>query len=254
MNLLNGKIIISTRPADADDTIAPVLKNEGAEFIDFPLIQIAETRKTRFKEKLLSKISIFDYVVFTSKNGVKYFFKYFENISKKNICEGITFISIGEKTSAEIRKYCNNTVITARGNTSDDFLDELKEIKIRDKKILLCLGTLAPDKIQKELSINNMVQRLNLYTTKAIQNLPENTIDIIKNRTYDVILFTSPSAIDNFVKIFKETGLDGHRIACIGNTTGQRAKWHNMQPVLISSKARGDIFAKELIEWLNINK
>ncbi len=251
MSALKGKTVITTRPAEMDDTISLLLENEGVEVISFPMIRILGTRKSPKKNKMLSTVHSFDYVVFTSKNGVKYFFSYLKKLPGiKTISENINFISIGEKTSAEIRKNCRNTILTAKGNTSDELLEELKDKNIHAKNILFCMGTLASNKLEKELSKNNHTKRVNLYKTQKIKDVSAKTIELIKNGMYNVILFTSPSAIDNFVEIFKGTDYSGYKIACIGETTGQRAKNYKIRPVLISSKAHGEIFANELKQWL----
>jgi len=82
------------------------LEELGAEIIEFPTIEIVPPENYAELDKAIDKIETYNWMIFTSSNGVEYFMKRF--IEKdKDIRElkGIKICAIGTKTEAEINKY-----------------------------------------------------------------------------------------------------------------------------------------------------
>ena len=78
--------------------------------------------------------NIYNYIIFTSKNGVKYFLK---NIST-SMNRDIRFICIGKKTAEALKKNKLNPDIVVRRNYSKFMCDEIKNMGIsKNKKLLL---------------------------------------------------------------------------------------------------------------------
>jgi uroporphyrinogen-III synthase len=253
MNSINGKIIISTRPYSENDSLAGYHKKQGAEVINFPMTEITHTAESLEKEKNFSNINQFDHIIFTSKNGVKYFFdqavkfQFFANIPAS-----VNFSVIGTRTAYELSKYNFNNIYIAKGNTSKDFLEELiNQEEIKYQNILLVLGNLAADTLEKGLYKIAKITRLNIYKTQPVKIAALKVMEQIRNNRYDMIVFTSPAGIENFIRIMREAGYNNHfRIACIGKTTAQKALENNIIPVLTASVPEGEILAKEFKKYL----
>src|SRR5665647_962366 len=121
MSILKNKIIISTRPLSEDDSIKDYLVDKGATVLDFPMIKIFPVALTDEIKNLLLHVYEYQWIIFTSKNGVKYFFQFLKEIGV-NLDElsAVKIAVVGKKTAAEVLKYyCQPHLISAGNNASD---------------------------------------------------------------------------------------------------------------------------------------
>jgi uroporphyrinogen III methyltransferase/synthase len=82
------------------------LEELGAEIIEFPTIKVVPPESWEELDKTITVIQGYHWLVFTSINGVKYFFmRYFELDRDIRELHGIRICAIGTKTADEVRKY-----------------------------------------------------------------------------------------------------------------------------------------------------
>ena len=170
----------------------------------FPLVKI---QPVEFK---INNLESYDYVIFTSKNGVKNFF------SKIKISDNVKFICIGNKTEQLLNKYGYVSLHVSKKNYSEIMANDLKKNKlINGKNVLLIQGKIAKDDLRLELKKFCNVDRVNVYNTNAKEDLNEKLKKLISSiSTFTV--FTSPSAFDSFIKFYNPNNT---KIISIGNTT-----------------------------------
>ena len=83
-----------------------LLEELGAEIIEFPTIEIVPPETYDELDLSIDKIDTYNWIIFTSRNGVKYFFKrYFEKNKDIRDLKGINICAIGIRTAQEIQKY-----------------------------------------------------------------------------------------------------------------------------------------------------
>ena len=257
---LQGKVIISARPVTDNDTLKKYLSAKGAKVIDFPMIEFSASEIDYKIKNIFNELDSFHWLVFTSRNGVDYFFQAFSRLdSDKEALNHLKIAVVGKATAEEVRKYGLNPTLISSGNTSDDLMKEL-EAEIQNSvltvKLLLSLGSMASDSLEKGLSRIADVTRINLYETSQPQSCSAETLSIIKNSKYNIITFTSPSQVQNFIKILNLKSKivnSKFKMACIGKTTEKEILKHGMKPVLVSTKSDGLIFAQEIEHYLITN-
>ncbi len=242
---LQDKFFISTRPEGSSEELISLLNYEGATVLQLPLIEIKPTQITE-KEKLYFTIpKQFQWIVFTSPNGVKFFFETLkEQTGSYELPEEIQFAVIGSKTKNILQEYGYKASFINPGLTAEDFSEPfLQHIKTGGTwpKILLPLGNLARTVIQDHLKDVAQCIRLNVYETVAPQQLDVNIIQRVRENKYDMILFTSPSGIQNFLKAYPEASKENIRMACIGPVTSREAKINGFYPLVTAqnSSAKG---------------
>ena len=82
------------------------LEELGAEIIEFPTIEIVPPESYDELDKSIDKVEIYDWLIFTSRNGVNCFLKrFFEKDRDIRDLKGIKICAIGTKTAKEIKKY-----------------------------------------------------------------------------------------------------------------------------------------------------
>lgn len=252
MSTLTGKIIISTRPLTEDDTIKNHLTAKGACVLDFPMIKTTGVELTAEQTAILRAIHEYEWIVFTSKNGVIHFYKQLNalNIDEK-IIAGKKIAVIGKSTGEEVLKHNGSTHLISSGKNSEDLLAEIrKEIKCTDK-VLLALGELAEDKLEKGLDPTCIVHRVNIYKTIELEYTSNEITNRIKNGDYQMILFTSPSGFRNFNKIMHANNITSEvRAACIGTTTEMELLKNNCHPLVVSPKSDAESFVNAIEQFL----
>ncbi len=82
------------------------LEDLGAEIIQFSTVEIVPPATWEELDSSIDKISDYDWLIFTSANGVKYFFRrLFDREVDIRDLKGIKVCAIGTKTAAEVAKY-----------------------------------------------------------------------------------------------------------------------------------------------------
>ncbi len=100
---LFGHRILVTREHSGEFEL---LEELGAEIIEFPTIEIVPPENYDELDKAIAKIETYNWLIFTSGNGVKYFLKRFMEKDKDiRDLKGIKICAIGTKTASEIKKY-----------------------------------------------------------------------------------------------------------------------------------------------------
>ena len=253
MSRLENKIIISTRPLSSDDSIKRNLVEKGATVLDFPMIEICPLELSEEIRVLLQQITTFQWMVFTSKNGVDYFFKFMGQLSlSTDLLSQIKIAVVGKKTSEEVVKNRCSTYLVSSGTTSANLLNDLVSKVMPADKILLVQGELADDTLEQGLVNIASPTRLNVYKTLHPEMHSKEIMDSITNNAYDMILFTSPSGFEQFKKIMPDIILmPDFRSACIGRTTEKAMVNSNCRPLLVSRRSEGETFVNELELYFN---
>jgi len=253
MSGLENKIIISTRPLSADDSIKRNLVEKGARVLDFPMIEICPLKLGESIRELLQQIASFQWIVFTSKNGADCFFKLLTQLSiKTDAIDQVKIAVVGKKTSEEVVKNKCTPYLLSTGTTSVDLLQDLIGKVVPTDRILLVLGELADNTLEQGLENVASPTRLNVYQTLYPGVHSKELIESIQRNEYDMILFTSPSGFEQFKKIMPEKILaTDFRSACIGRTTEKAMINSNCQPRFVSRRSEGESFVNELELYFN---
>jgi uroporphyrinogen III methyltransferase/synthase len=74
LKVLEGKRILVTRPAGTAKRLTQKLERLGAIVIELPTIEILEPVSYEIVDQAIQNLKEYDWVIFTSVNGVKYFF------------------------------------------------------------------------------------------------------------------------------------------------------------------------------------
>lgn len=237
---LKDKNFISTRPANGADELAGLFANAGATLLEMPLIEIFPKPLTTAEIDAISRLEDFQWLIFTSSNGVKYFFENLNRTKTVQLPATLKIAVIGNKTETVLNDFGYQASFTNPGSTGEDFAaafaEEIKNIKGK-VNILLALGNLARTVIQDKLAEYATCTRINVYETRDKKSLDQKIVEKIENNEYEMILFSSPSGIQNFVNM---TNKDLHkkiRIACIGETTAKAAIENNIVPKVVATNS-----------------
>ncbi len=245
--LLKDKVFISTRPANDSDELTQLFANVGATLLQMPLIEILPKPLSKEESAVISHLENFQWLIFTSVNGVKYFF---ENLAVE-LPFSVQIAVIGNKTEKNLNDLGYSASFKNPGSTGEEFAEAFAE-KIRNNgksKILLALGNLARKVIQDKLADYATCTRIDVYETKEAESVEKKTIEKIENNDYEMLIFTSPSGIQRFVKLVNKNLLPKIRIACIGETTAKAAIENNIEPKVVATTSSASGLFESIINF-----
>jgi len=186
--LLFGKNIVVTRDDRGNAEFADKIISRGGNPIEFTTIKIKPLTSTNKFLKAIAKLAEFDWVIFTSSNGVEIVFNFLRNLGKDARALGSAKIAaIGSETAGTLNRFGIKADFVPTVFTSKELGKQLAEFaNLKDKKALLLRSQLASD----ELAI---------WLKKAgaeIVNVPVYRIDTIKNNGKELIEKTATGEID----------------------------------------------------------
>lgn len=198
---------------------------QKALYFHLPLIKIIPLDNYRAFDNHLRAIEYFDWIVFTSRYGVKYFFERLKAIKRDARKLADTKIAaIGESTKRRLLEYGMCADVVPKNESSLGLLDEFKRIHIKGKKVFLPRSDIADKGLGKALT------SLGAQTTScfAYRNVMPHNLPNIDFSLFDEILFTSPSTVRNFLQRYKAVPRDVI-IRCIGEVTLKEARKYGLQ-------------------------
>ncbi len=248
---LKDKIIISTRAIESGDSLPDLLKSQGANVISLPMIEVSPAQLESTEKLLFNNLTNFDWIFFTSKNGVLNFFKHLSDLKGSTaLPENIKIAVIGSRTASELDYYGYAPSFISKGNTSEDFLNEFyKVVNPINQKVLLSLGNLADDTLINKLSKENKVERINVYQTEKPKSVDTSILEIIKQNKYDLIVFTSPSTFYNFCSFYEKDKIQHLKMASIGSTTTKAIEEAGYSPIITAKMSKAEGLSESISEY-----
>lgn len=221
---LAGKNIVITRHSRGNTDFADKLIARSANPVKFPVIKILPlTDKSEFI-KVLSDISQFEWVIFTSGNGVVIFFDYLASLGKDaRVFASAKVAAIGPATAAQLKKFGITADFVPKVFTSDQLGRGLAGYtNLKGKKVLLLRSQLADRQLAEFLTkAAARIEQADIYTT--VLNRIDS--DLLKSRLdsgeIDWITFASPSSVDGFLQYVSADSINscGAKVASIGPVT-----------------------------------
>jgi len=194
---LFGKNIVVTRHEDGNADFAAKIVRRGGNPIEFSTVKIKPVIRKDFFQKKLGKLEQYDWVVFTSANGVAIFFGYLEGIGRDARIFGRAKIAaIGAETAGKLREFGIRADFVPAVYTSEELGKGLVGYtNLQDRKVLLLRSQLASDELVELLSrAGAEVENTAVYTTIIEKSNCNWLKGKISDGTVDWITFASPFA------------------------------------------------------------
>jgi uroporphyrinogen III methyltransferase/synthase len=228
---LSGKRIVVTRTRKQAGALSSQLRELGADVFELPTIRIEPPTDLREFAELVQDAHGYDWIVFTSPNGVDAFFEIFYKLYDDAREIGATKIAaIGPATAQRVRDFHLHVDLQPEEFVAESIVREFqKQGGVENLRILLARAEKARDVLPKELSKLGAI----LDEAFAYRTVPE-TRDVTGARRRlleegaDLITFTSSSTVENFLAL----GLPwpkGMQVASIGPITSKTAADHGLK-------------------------
>ncbi len=229
---LTGKRVLLTRENNA--ALKEELQKRGAEVLEIPLIRVEHTVNKEDADDIMAEMGTYDWITFSSVNGVKgffaEFFKRFDDIRTIGIAR---IACVGESTAKEIGKYYLRADVVPDVSSADAMLEKMAEYEtLENLKVLCVMGNLSSPELAGKLesSHNAITDTIQVYETSLadLSKCDSPDLESFNKDGADAVVFASPSAVESFLKNmnFLSGGIKkaDPKIVSIGPTTTAGAK------------------------------
>ena len=224
---LFGKGIVITRPETQAESFAERLLDMGARAIHFPTIRIVAPESWTACDNALAQLHTYQWMIFTSANGVRFFFEHLRT-SGRDIrdLKGIRLCTIGPATAEAIEKMGLPVDLVPNEYISEGIVRAFENVNLQGAKVLLPRAEQARDVIPEGLTrLGARVDVVTVYRTINSGREKKELDGFLNNGEVDVITFTSPSTVANFMEIMGQDFVlpQAVKIAAIGPVTAAAA-------------------------------
>jgi uroporphyrinogen III methyltransferase/synthase len=225
---LFGKRIVVTRAREQASDLKRLFEESGANVVQFPTIEIVAPESFASLDRAVNEK--WDWLIFTSVNGVEAFFGRMTRDART--LAGTKIAAVGEPTSAALRRH---------GIVPDLLPDKFQSISLlphfpddmRGMRVALVRAQEGRDEVLTELRKRGA----EVLLAVAYRTVPA-TANADELHDVDVVTFTSASTVDNFFAAIPDAAkLNGALLASIGPTTTEAIRKHGRQPDVEASNA-----------------
>lgn len=199
---LAGRRIVVTRARDQAGPLCEQLERLGAEVVALPLIRIAGAGDSTIHADVFDAMGSYEWVVFTSSNGVRHFFEaFFARFRDIRALGMVRIAAVGPATAAAIREFRLEVEVMPDNHVAEALADALIAQQTMDNvKVLVVTGDRNRDVIVRRLNdARAIVDQMPVYRTESSDLGDDAAAGDFRRHGADAILFTSSSGVRSFV-------------------------------------------------------
>ncbi|CCQ92247.1 Uroporphyrinogen III synthase HEM4 [[Clostridium] ultunense Esp] len=256
---MKGLKLVITRSAEEAGSFSEKVRELGGIPIAIPMIRILPAQDEHAIRDALSRLEQFAWLLFTSANGVNYFFHFMDKFAIPHQAIRAAIVTVGPKTSKALAKRGFASVIEAREFRQEGIIEAL-EGKVKEGDFLLFpRGDLARDQAIRALREWGVhVEDPIVYRNLPNEEGAEELLSLLRRGEIDLITFTSPSTFKNLHAILANKGeehlLHGTRFACIGPVTAEAVRSCGFPVEIVAEEYTVDGLILAIQKWAEDRK
>jgi uroporphyrinogen III methyltransferase / synthase len=231
---LAGRTVVITRAQTQADEFVAELERYGAEVILCPTIEIQELESYERLDEAIEHLYGYDWLIFTSVNGVEHFFKRLEACERDATdLDELKVCAIGEATAEKLRDLHVHVDVIPEEFKAEGVFSAIERFVggaegLKGLNVLIPRASVARDYLPKALErAGARVDVVPAYRTSLPAALDRGRIAAMLSGSADCIAFTSSSTVKNLARLFDTQDLTealaGVVTACIGDITATTA-------------------------------
>jgi uroporphyrinogen III methyltransferase/synthase len=205
-----------------------------------PTIEINDPVSYVQLDEAIDHLYGYDWIIFTSANGVEYFLRRLEHANKRVAdLDELRVCAIGDATAEKLHDAKVHIDVIPSVSKAEGVFDALTDFvggveQVQNLNVLLPRAAVARDFLPNALqSAGARVDVVTAYRTVIPEDLDRGRLSAMLAGSADCIAFTSPSTIKNLALLFDTHELsrilNGVAVACIGSVTAEAAVEYGLQ-------------------------
>ncbi|HZJ15672.1 MAG TPA: uroporphyrinogen-III C-methyltransferase [Chthoniobacteraceae bacterium] len=228
---LFGRRIVVTRTRKQAGVLSAGLRDLGADVIELPTIRIEPPKDLRAFAELVRDAHTYEWIIFTSPNGVTAFFDlFFKMYEDVRSIGGAKIAAIGPATAAKVREQRLAVDLQPKEFVAEAVVEAFQDFgSIDNVTILIARAEQARDVLPTALTKLGAIVDVGV----AYRTVPETedisgALERFRNEGADLVTFTSSSTVENFLAL--KLPLPPQLVtASIGPITSQTMREHGLK-------------------------
>ncbi|MDA8083082.1 MAG: uroporphyrinogen-III C-methyltransferase [Nitrospiraceae bacterium] len=252
--MFGQRILVTREHSEGFD----LLEEEGAEVVLFPTVEVVPPADWNELDACLDRISTYDWLVFTSANGVKYFFgRMIEKEIDIRELKGIRLCAIGPKTALEMKKYGVKVDLVPEEFRAEGLIEVFTKGRgktLEGIRILLPRAEKAreifPEKVRE---LGGVIDVPVTYRAVRPEHHGKRLRRFLKEGRVTLITFTSAATFHNFREIMGEDAdemLSRVAIAVIGPVTARAVEKAGLRVSIMPKEATVEALVAAVRAWV----
>ncbi|MDR0267742.1 uroporphyrinogen-III C-methyltransferase [Paenibacillus sp.] len=260
---LFGKRILVTRTRSQAPELVNRIDELGGESYEFPVIETVYPQEqgllTRIHDSF-SRLDHYDWVFFTSVNGVEYFYRHLAEQGRdiRSLAHA-KVAAVGPATAEALKMRGIVPVELPRFFQAEGMIESLGSQLLSGQKVLLPRGDLGRAWLPEKLADMGLdVTVVDIYQTVLSQDEDHELVKLFEEGAIHVITFTSSSTVTNLIEKMKRMGVqDPVRLlrtaeaACIGEVTAKTAREAGLRVSVVAEEATINGLVDSLCSYMN---
>jgi len=246
--MFGRRILVTRKHSDGFES----LKKLGAEILEFPTIEQREPKSWDEADQAISEIESYNWIVFTSKNGVVYFFKRFFELQRDiRDLKGIKICAVGPKTREKIEQYGLRVALVPEVFRAEGLVRAFGSVK--GMRFLLPRAEEAREEFPEAVkAAGAQISVATVYRTICPQHHGKQLIRFLKEGRITVATFTSASTFNNLVSMTGHQAKDllkNVTLAAIGPVTRQAIEKQGLKVTIMPEHSTVDAMVESIRDW-----
>lgn len=258
---LFGMRVLVTRARAQASELSERIEELGGEPCEFPVIETREPSEPGAAAELrarLEEAETYRWLLFTSVNGVDYFFRWLKRFAiDVRRFHGARIAAVGPKTAAALAERGLIAEELPERYDAEGLLEKLAGRIAPGERALLPRGNLAREALPRELRARGLeTVELDVYETVIPERTDELALEWLLAKQIHMITFTSSSTVTNLLEALRRKGftdpaglLEGIPLASIGPITSKTMADAGLQAAAEAEEATLDGLLAALIRF-----
>ncbi|MFL6230915.1 MAG: uroporphyrinogen-III synthase [Pyrinomonadaceae bacterium] len=250
---LAGRTVMTTRAQAQSAGFAAELERYGARVVSCPTIEIVEPESFALLDEAIENLFGYDWLVFTSTNGVEFFLRRFEALGHDTSeLDDLRVCAVGDATADRLSEARVHVDVVPHEFKAEGVFAALESYLGGDSQFdrlnfLIPRAASARDYLPKALeAAGARVDDVPAYHTVAPRTTERARVEaMLVGGAVDCVTFTSGSTVRNFARLFDTNDLrpilSSVAVACIGDVTAAVCAEYglivNIQPTEFTTRA-----------------
>ncbi|MEI8355484.1 MAG: uroporphyrinogen-III C-methyltransferase [Deltaproteobacteria bacterium] len=250
---LFGKGILVTRAAEQAGQFSHLLEGHGGRVFECPSVSIIPPESYDELDQAISSLHCFNWLIFTSFNGVKHFFHRLHALKFDSRALALCRVcAVGPKTRAALAVYGIRADLVPADYKSEGVVEAFKSLNLRGKTALFPRADRARDVIPSGLcNLGMEVCAPIVYRNVIPEDMPHDVLEALENKRIHCAAFTSSSTVENLSSMVGDNRLlhllGGVRIASIGPITSKACRELGLKVDIEPAEHTVEALTKEIV-------
>ena len=222
---LSGKRVLVTRTREQASELSGVLRELGAEVVEAPAIRVEPPRSCSAVDRAISHLSSrrYSWVVFTSANGVRFFFSRLRAARlDARAFGGVRAAAVGAGTADALRAHGIEPDLIPPTFTTEAIGHAFPR---GTGRVLLARADKTEPGLEEALRAKGWTpERVTVYRLRAVARMDPAVRRAVLDGTIDILTFASGGTVRAFMRLLRGKPHRRIRVAAIGPVTARAAK------------------------------